>query len=152
MTVSGKVEVAGVSLTHPDRILWEEQGVTKQDLAEYYKEVARWVLPHVVHRPLSLVRCPSGSQKGCFFQKHSWAGLSDFIQRKTVRVAHGEEKVLLVEDVHGIIALVQAGVLEIHPCGATIDDAERPDRIVMDLDPRRGRGVATCGRRRARVA
>jgi bifunctional non-homologous end joining protein LigD len=140
MTASGKVEVAGVPLTHPDRILWEEQGVTKQDLAEYYEEVARWVLPHVVHRPLSLVRCPSGSQKGCFFQKHSWAGLSGFIQRKTVRDADGEEEVLLVEDIRGIIALVQAGVLEIHPWGATTDDAERPDRIVMDLDP--GEGVA----------
>jgi hypothetical protein len=99
MTASGKVEVAGVPLTHPDRILWEEQGVTKQDLAKYYEEVARWVLPHVVHRPLSLVRCPSGSQKGCFFQKHSWAGLSGFIQRKTVRDADGEEEVLLVEDI-----------------------------------------------------
>ena len=140
MTASGKVEVAGVPLTHPNRILWEEQGVTKQDLAKYYEEVARWVLPHVVRRPLSLVRCPSGSQKGCFFQKHSWAGLSDFIRRGTVRDADGEEEVLLVEGIRGVIALVQAGVLEIHPWGATIEDVERPDRIVMDLDP--GENVA----------
>ena len=140
VSASGEVEVAGVPLTHPDRILWEEQGVTKQGLAEYYEAVADWILPHVVHRPLALVRCPSGSQKGCFFQKHSWAGLSDFIRRETVRDEGGEEEVLLVEDTRGVIALVQAGVLEIHPWGARIDDVEHPDRIVMDLDP--GEGVA----------
>lgn len=140
VTASGEVEVAGVTLTHPDRILWEEQGVTKQGLAEYYAEIADWILPHVVRRPLALVRCPSGSQKGCFFQKHSWAGLGGFIRRETVRDKDGEEEVLFVEDIRGVIALVQAGVLEIHPWGATIDDVERPDRIVMDLDP--GEGVA----------
>jgi bifunctional non-homologous end joining protein LigD len=115
VTASGEVEVAGVPLTHPDRILWEEQGVTKQGLAEYYEEVAGWLLPHVVHRPLALVRCPSGSQKGCFFQKHSWAGLSEFIRRDTVRSEGSEEEVLMVEDIRGVIALIQAGVLEIHP-------------------------------------
>jgi bifunctional non-homologous end joining protein LigD len=135
----GTVVVAGVPLTHPDRILWEEQGITKQGLAEFYEEIADWILPYVVRRPLALVRCPSGSQKGCFFQKHSWAGLSDFILRDTVRDKDGEEEVLLVENISGVAALVQAGVLEIHPWGATIDDIERPDRITMDLDP--GEGV-----------
>jgi len=138
-SVSGEGVVAGVPLTHPDRILWEEQGITKQGLAEFYEEIADWILPHVIHRPLALVRCPSGSQKGCFFQKHSWAGLSDFILRDTVRDDDGEEEVLLVENISGVVALVQAGVLEIHPWGATIDDIERPDRITMDLDP--GEGV-----------
>jgi bifunctional non-homologous end joining protein LigD len=136
---SGEVVVAGVPLTHPDRILWEEQGITKQGLAEFYEEIADWILPHVIRRPLALVRCPSGSQKGCFFQKHSWAGLSDFILRDTVRDDDSEEEVLLVENISGVAALVQAGVLEIHPWGAPIDDVERPDRITMDLDP--GEGV-----------
>jgi bifunctional non-homologous end joining protein LigD len=136
---SGEAMVAGVRLTHPDRILWEDEGVTKQGLAEFYEEIADWILPHVANRPLALVRCPSGAQKGCFFQKHSWAGLSDFILRDTVRDEEGEEEVLLVKDVSGIVALVQAGVLEIHPWGATIDDIDRPDRITMDLDP--GEGV-----------
>jgi bifunctional non-homologous end joining protein LigD len=140
---SGEAVVAGVPLTHPDRILWEEQGITKQGLAEFYEEIADWILPHVIHRPLALVRCPSGSQKGCFFQKHSWAGLSDFILRDTVRDDDGEEEVLLVENISGVVALVQAGVLEIHPWGATIGDVERPDRITMDLDP--GEGVDWSG-------
>jgi bifunctional non-homologous end joining protein LigD len=140
---SGGVTVAGVPLTHPDRILWEDQGITKQGLAEFYEEIADWILPHVVDRPLALVRCPSGAQKGCFFQKHSWAGLSDFIQRDMVRDEGGEEEVLLVRDISGIVALVQAGVLEIHPWGALIGDVERPDRITMDLDP--GDGVEWPG-------
>lgn len=127
--------VAGVTLTHPERVLWDEQGITKQDLAAFYVEIAAWVLPHVVNRPLALVRCPSGSQKGCFFQKHSWAGLSDFIVRKTVRNEDGEEEVLFIRDLSGLIALVQSGVLEVHPWGATIDDIERPDRVTFDFDP-----------------
>ena len=137
---SGEVVIGGVPLTHPDRILWQDKGLTKQGLAEFYEEIADWILPHVIHRPLALVRCPSGVEKGCFFQKHSWAGLSDFILRDTVRDEQGEEEVLLVENISGVIALVQAGVLEIHPWGATIGDVDRPDRIVMDLDP--GEGVS----------
>jgi bifunctional non-homologous end joining protein LigD len=94
----------------------------------------------VANRPLALVRCPSGAQKGCFFQKHAWAGLADAIVRETVRDEDGEDEVLIVRDIRGVIALVQAGVLEIHPWGATIDDIERPDRITFDFDP--GDGVA----------
>jgi bifunctional non-homologous end joining protein LigD len=135
----GSVEIAGVRLTHPDRVLWEEQGVTKQGLAEFYAEIADWLLPHIVDRPLALVRCPSGSQKSCFFQKHSWAGLADAIIRDTVRDEKGEEEILLVRDIKGVVGLVQAGVLEIHPWGASIDDIGHPDRIVLDLDP--GEGV-----------
>lgn len=131
----GAAEVAGVPLSHPDRVLWADAGITKQGLAEFYEEIADWLLPHVAERPLSLVRCPSGSEGGCFFQKHSWAGLSDHILRETVRDESGEEEVLYVRDVRGVVALVQAGVLEIHPWGSTMADVDRPDRIVMDLDP-----------------
>ncbi len=127
-------EVAGVPLTHPDRVLWDE-GITKQGLAEYYESVADWILPQVAGRPLSLVRCPNGAGHGCFFQKHSWAGLRDHILRDTVRDEDGEEEVLYVEDAAGLVSLVQAGVLEIHVWGSTTADIERPDRIVMDLDP-----------------
>lgn len=136
---NGSVEVAGVALTHPDRILWEGEGITKQGLAEFYDDIAEWILPHVAHRPLSLVRCPSGSQQGCFFQKHAWAGLTDFVHREMVRDEDGEEEVLHLEDIRGLIALVQAGVLEIHPWGSTMADVERPDRIIFDFDP--GEGV-----------
>ncbi len=131
----GSVEVAGVALTHPDRVLWNDAGITKQGLAEYYEAVAASLLPHIVERPLSLVRCPGGADGKCFFQKHSWAGLSDHILRETVRDEGGEEEILYVRDIAGVIALVQASVLEIHPWGATTADVDRADRITMDLDP-----------------
>jgi bifunctional non-homologous end joining protein LigD len=127
-------EVAGVALTHADRVLWDE-GITKLDLARFYESIADWILPHVAGRPLALVRCPNGAAKGCFFQKHSWAGLGDDIRREAVRDEDGEEEVLYVEDIRGIVSLVQASVLEIHPWGSTIADVDRPDRITMDLDP-----------------
>ena len=128
--------LAGVRLTHPERILWEGQGVTKQGLAEFYIEIADWILPHLVRRPLSLVRCPTGAMHECFYAKHAWAGLSKAIHPVDV----GEGKPMLaIYDLEGLIGLVQAGVLEIHPWGSTVDDLDRPDRLIFDLDP--GEGV-----------
>jgi bifunctional non-homologous end joining protein LigD len=119
-------------LTHPERILWESAGITKQALADFYVAVSRWILPHVSHRVLSLVRCPSGAESDCFYAKHAWAGLSGDIRRIDV----GEDAPMLaIEGVEGLVALVQAAVLEIHPWGSSVGDLERPDRIIFDLDP-----------------
>ena len=124
--------VAGVRLTHPERILWEGQGVTKQGLAEFYIEIADWILPHLVGRPLSLVRCPTGAMHQCFYAKHAWAGLAKAIRPVDV----GEAKPMLaIYDLAGLIGLVQAGVLEIHPWGSRVEDLDRPDRLIFDLDP-----------------
>ena len=128
------IEVAGVTLTHPDRVLWPKQGITKRGLAEFYAGIADRILPHVVNRPLTLMRCPSGSDGACFVQKHPWAGLHQAVRR----VRNGGEDWLTIDDVTGLVALVQMGVLELHPWGATTADLERPDRIVLDLDPDEG--------------
>ena len=119
-------------LTHPERILWPEQGVTKEGLAEFYCDIADWILPHLSGRVLSLVRHPSGVNEKGFFAKHAWHGLSAAVKRVDV----GEkEKMLVVDDLEGLIDLVQAGVVEIHPWGSTVADLEKPDRLIFDLDP-----------------
>ena len=102
--------------------------------------MADWILPHLSGRPLTLVRCPGGSKKTCFFQKHAWAGLSDFIVRQTLRDSGKAEEVLFVRDIQGVVALAQAGVLEMHPWGATVERPDAPDRVIFDFDP--GEGVA----------
>lgn len=118
-------------LTHPDRIFWPDIGLTKLGLAEFYAEISDWILPHIVNRPLSLLRCPNGIEGERFFQKHAWAGMDDAIQRHEM---NGEE-LISIRDLDGLIALVQAGALEIHPWGSTLDKLEQPDRITFDLDP-----------------
>jgi bifunctional non-homologous end joining protein LigD len=128
----GAHDLAGVHLTHPERILWEGTGVTKQGLAEFYAEIADWILPHVVGRVLSLVRSPSGVGEQSFFAKHAWNGLGDAIRRVDIG---GKEPMLAIDDLAGLIGLVQAGVVEIHPWGSTVDHPERPDRLIFDLDP-----------------
>ncbi|MDQ0347487.1 DNA ligase D [Ancylobacter vacuolatus] len=126
-----------VKLTHPDRVYWPEEGITKQGLADYYAEVWRHILPFVVARPLALLRCPDGIASQCFFQKHSWRGMNKAIK---VRADKDGEELLFIEDLDGLIALVQSGALEIHPWGAPLADIERPDMLIFDLDPGEGVG------------
>jgi bifunctional non-homologous end joining protein LigD len=122
-------------LTHPERILWPEPGITKEGLAEFYADIADWILPHLKGRVLSLVRCPSGVQQKCFFAKHAWQGLGAAVRKVDV----GEtDKMLVLDDLAGLIELVQAGVVEIHPWGSTFVTLEKPDRLIFDLDPDEG--------------
>lgn len=125
--------VPPVKLTNPGRVLWPEQGITKQGLADFYAEIADWILPHIADRPLSLVRCPGGVQEQCFFQKHRWAGLGDAVRQ--VHVPDEKEPMLALDSLDGLLELVQASVLEIHPWGAKVDRPELPDRVTLDLDP-----------------
>jgi bifunctional non-homologous end joining protein LigD len=122
-----------VQLTNPSRLLWPDQGITKQGLAEFYGEIADWILPHLVGRPLSLLRHPEGIDEKGFFQKHAWAGLSDRVRQ--VAVPNDEQPMLVIDDLAGLLELVQASVLEIHPWGAKADRPELPDRVTIDLDP-----------------
>jgi bifunctional non-homologous end joining protein LigD len=122
-----------VVLTNPDRVYWEDVGLTKQGLADYYASVWDWIAPHVVGRVLALVRCPEGASGECFFQKHAKAGLEPKYLH-IVREPDGDESIS-IENLDGLIALVQAGVLEIHTRGSTIDNLEACNRLVFDLDP-----------------
>jgi bifunctional non-homologous end joining protein LigD len=124
--------VAGVHLTHPDRIYWEDVGIAKRDLADFYVQIWKWMRPHLVGRPISLLRCPEGASGQCFFQKHARAGIP--IEHLHL-VPEKNDKIISVDDLDGVIALVQGGVLEIHVRGSTIDHLESADRLVFDLDP-----------------
>ncbi len=130
-----EIEVAGVRLTHPDRLLYPEQGVTKLDLARYYEGIASWILPYVQDRPLSVVRCPQGQKRHCFYQKHVTDSLPDAIHAVEIQEQDGTAPYIVVQDLAGLIALVQIGALEIHPWNCRTDSIEKPDMLVMDLDP-----------------
>lgn len=122
-------------LTNPDRVLYPEDRITKSELAEYYAAVHQWILPHVANRPLTLVRCPEGYDKECFFQKHANDRLAPGIRPIPIADKDGPTEYTAIDDVVGLLGLVQMGVLEIHTWGAHADDPERPDLLVLDLDP-----------------
>jgi bifunctional non-homologous end joining protein LigD len=128
-----------IRLTHPDRLYWKEEGVTKQGLADYYSEAWTRMAPFVVNRPLALVRCPDGIGGQCFFQKHAWRGQSAEIL-KAYDPKDADEPIIAIDGLPGLLGLVQGAVLEVHPWGAQLTDLERPDFINIDLDP--GPGVA----------
>ena len=128
-------DIAGIRLTHPGKVLFAKAGVTKQDLALYYEAIAPWILPHLLGRPLSLVRCPSGAEQQCFFQKHAAMTIPDNVRRIPVPVSGFSDDYMVVEDVPALISLVQMGVLELHTWGSREGHLEQPDRIIFDLDP-----------------
>ena len=126
------VTVAGITLSHPDRVYWADVGVTKHDLAEFYAGIWDWVRPHLVGRPIALLRCPEGAEGQCFFQKHASAGIGS---EHLHQVAEKGTKIISIDDLSGLISLVQAGVLEVHVRGSTIEHLDQADRLVFDLDP-----------------
>ena len=134
----GSITVEGVRLTHPDRVLYPEQGITKLALARYYAAIGDWILPELNNRPLSLVRCPEGRGGACFYQKHVGAGVPDAIGRVEIAEKSATRTYPVVENLAGLIATAQIGALELHPWGSTVAALETPDRITFDLDPDTG--------------
>ena len=127
--------VGGVAISHPDRVVYPDVGLTKLDVARYYEKVADRLLPYIARRPLTLVRCPGGAEAQCFFQKHLAAHVPDGVLEVPVRES-GETAVYpAVESAAGVLALVQMGALELHVWGSHIETLEQPDQMVFDLDP-----------------
>ncbi len=135
--LKGRVAASsGVVISSPDRIVFPELGLTKGALAAYYEALAPAMLPDLARRAISLVRCPQGRAKQCFFQKHDSGMFADSVHSVVIAESDGKaEPYLYVEDAAGLLACVQMGTIEFHGWGSRVDDLERPDRLVIDLDP-----------------
>ena len=128
-----------VAISSRDRIIFPEAKATKGDLADYYAAIAPLMLPHMARRPVSLVRCPQGRAKKCFFQKHDSGSFGDHVRHVPIREKDGgHEDYLYVEDADGILACVQMGTIEFHGWDSHVGALEKPDRMVFDLDPDEG--------------
>src|SRR4029453_4839012 len=130
--------VAGVKLSHPEKELFPEAKLTKRDLAHYYEKTADWILPHLRDRPLALVRCPDGWHHQCFFQKHADKSIHPGVTRVEVPEAKGRGIYCAANSLPALVALVQWGVIELHPWGSRVPKLDRPDRLIFDFDPDEG--------------
>ncbi|MCC6492226.1 MAG: DNA ligase D [Pirellulales bacterium] len=130
--------VAGVQISSPDKVMYPGYGVRKIDLARYYESVAEWIMPFVARRPLTLVRCPEGQARECFYQKHLTGSMPRSLHGVRIKEKDSTDVYVAVRDIAGVVSLVQMGVLELHPWPAREDKIERPDLLIFDLDPGEG--------------
>jgi bifunctional non-homologous end joining protein LigD len=129
-------ESSGIRISSADRIIFPGDKLTKGDLADYYAAIEALMLVDTAKRPISLVRCPQGRAKQCFFQKHDSGSMGDHVKHVPIKEKDGgTEDYLYVDDARGILACVQMGTIEFHGWGSRVDKIERPDRLVFDLDP-----------------
>ena len=128
-----------VKISSRDRVIFPDAGITKGDLADYYAAVAPILLPWAADRPISLVRCPQGRARQCFFQKHDAGSFGEHVHHVDIREKDGSvEPYLYISDAAGVLACVQMGTIEFHGWGSRVADVEKPDRVVFDLDPDEG--------------
>jgi bifunctional non-homologous end joining protein LigD len=126
----------GIAISNPDRVIFPGDELTKGDLADYYAAVAPLLLATLKDRPMTLIRCPQGRAKQCFFQKHDSGGMGEHVRHVPIKESDGSlEDYLYVRDAKGILACVQMGTIEFHGWGSRIKPLEKPDRLVFDLDP-----------------
>ena len=129
----------GARITNPDRVIFPGDEITKGQLADYYAAIAAPIMIDAANRPLTLIRCPQGRSKHCFFQKHDTGSMGEFVHHVPVTEKDGSsEDYLFVDRVEGLLGCVQMGTIEFHGWGSRIDPLEMPDRMVFDLDPDEG--------------
>ena len=129
-----------VRVSSRDRVIFPESNVTKGELADYYAQVSAIMLPWAGNRPISLVRCPQGRAKACFFQKHDAGSFQgEHVHKVAIREKDGStEDYLYIDDADGLVACVQMGTIEFHGWGSSVATLEQPDRLIFDLDPDEG--------------
>lgn len=133
--LTSNVEKSKSKITNKNKIIFPDKNFSKSDLANYYLNISQWILPHIVNRPLMLLRCPSGQEKNCFFQKHHKDELSKDIYAVDIQEKQDTKTYLYIKDKAGLLALSQLAVIEIHTWGSTIEAIEYPDHMIFDLDP-----------------
>ena len=131
----GNLTLSGIVITHPDRVISETGRVTKGELAEYYSAVAPFILPHIVQHPLSLLRCPSGIDGKCFFQRNPGKGMGADVKPFEFSRKGKKYEYLFIDDERGLLEIIQMGAIELHPWGAPVKAIDYPDRMIFDLDP-----------------
>jgi bifunctional non-homologous end joining protein LigD len=127
--------VGGVRISHPDRVIYPELGISKIQFARYFERIGEWILPHVVGRPLTLVHCPNGLASPCHYLKHAKAWGPNLLRRVRIQEKTKIGEYLVADSIDAVISLAQMGIVEIHTWNSTADDVERPNRLIWDLDP-----------------
>ena len=127
--------IAGVPISHPDRLIYPDLEISKIQLARYYENIADWIVPHIKGRPLTLVHCPAGVAAPCQYLKHAKQWGPSALRRVKIQEKAKVGEYLVADNIEAVVSLAQMGVVEIHTWNSTDDDIERPDRIVWDLDP-----------------
>jgi bifunctional non-homologous end joining protein LigD len=132
---SGAPIVAGVRISHPDRLIYPDLGISKIQLARYFEKIDAWIVPHVAGRPLTLVHCPAGLAAPCIYLKHAKAWGPSALRRVRIKEKTKVGEYLVADSIEAVVSLAQMGIVEIHTWNSTTEDIERPNRIVWDLDP-----------------
>jgi bifunctional non-homologous end joining protein LigD len=132
---SKDMNVLGIPISHPERVVYPQDGITKLEIARFYERVGPLMLPYVKNRPLAIIRAPEGISGDMFFQKSFKAHLPDHVERKTI---DGDTDIFYIKDVKGLVSLAQFGAVEIHPWGADLTNVDKPDQLIWDLDPDAG--------------
>jgi bifunctional non-homologous end joining protein LigD len=135
-TARPTAEGFGIKISNPDRIIYPEDGLTKGELADYYAAVEPLIMIDAADRPMTLIRCPQGRARKCFFQKHDSGTFGPDVKHVPIKEKDGSvEDYLYFDDIKGLLACVQMGTVEFHGWGSKVDKVEYPDRLVFDLDP-----------------
>jgi bifunctional non-homologous end joining protein LigD len=135
MAEPGVPTVAGIRISHPDRLIYPDLSISKIQLACYYEQIGDWIVPHLAARPLTLVHCPAGLAAPCIYLKHAKAWGPNALRRVKIQEKTKVGEYLVADSVEAVVSLAQMGIVEIHTWNSTVEDIERPNRIVWDLDP-----------------
>lgn len=135
---ANSIMIEGIKITNPDKVIFTDPEITKGDVIRYYTEVAERMLPYVSHRILSIVRCPKGIAQACFYKKHPGPGSRGIVITSVSSSAGETEDYFYIDNPLGLIYEAQMGTLEFHTWGSRVDELEKPDLMVFDLDPDEG--------------